>query len=142
MKIFYNSTLAKWLTPVKDVATIMLFGAVFTEAESLPYRSRRHEHTHVLQYKDFLMLGLFIDIVAAFILFACNIVSWWMLLLLLIPLLLFYVVYGVEYLWKLHIYGKDTYQNVSFEREAYAKMDDPCYNGVRVSFSNFKYLRK
>lgn len=142
MKIIYNSRLAMWLTLVDNIDTKMLFGIIFTEEAKLSETNIRFYQTKVLQFKDYLMLGLFIDLFTAFLMFACNIVSWWMLLLLLIPVLLYYILYLAEYLWKRRIYGKDARKNISFEREAYYNEQDPCYNGVRVSFSNLKYLRK
>lgn len=48
---------------------------------------------------------------------------------------LFYILYGMEWLIKLPIYGKKAYYNISFEREAYENEANPQYLKKRKMFS-------
>lgn len=48
--IHYNSKLARLLTCLTDTNTIMFFGFILTEAESLDIRTLAHERTHRLQW--------------------------------------------------------------------------------------------
>ncbi|MDL2309855.1 hypothetical protein LJC39_01890 [Parabacteroides sp. OttesenSCG-928-B22] len=134
MKIYYKSKIAKWLTFIEGFGTIMLFGAVFTEKESLPERVIEHEKVHDGQYSDCFGIGLilmsfFIGIVGW---------SWWLLAALPIPIFLFYVIYLVECLISLvvnfvrYLYAKYSrsvmivdwydkpYRNSAFEQQAKA----------------------
>lgn len=52
----------------------------------------------------------------------------------------FYLWYGVEWLVKLFFYGKASYYNLSFEREAYKYESDLEYVDNRKHFSWFKYI--
>lgn len=121
MKVFYNSKIAKVFTFLADFATIMLFGAVFTEHDSLSDRCQHHEAVHVVQYQTCFMTGL---VIAFCIFFAClgfDHYGWWMLSLLTIPVFLYYVWYLIEYLVRLIMYrdsGK-AYRMIAFEQEAY-----------------------
>lgn len=46
MKIYYNSKIAKLFTFIDGYKTIMLFGAVFTERDSISLRTEYHEEAH------------------------------------------------------------------------------------------------
>lgn len=52
----------------------------------------------------------------------------------------FYILYGLEYLIKLIIYGKDAYRNLSFEREAYANDKNLDYLKTRKHYAWIKYI--
>lgn len=52
----------------------------------------------------------------------------------------FYILYGLEYLIKLFIYGKDAYRNLSFEREAYANENNLDYLKTRKHYAWIKYI--
>jgi len=52
----------------------------------------------------------------------------------------FYIWYGLEYIIKLFIHGKDAYRNLSFEREAYGNENDFEYLKNRKPYSWIKYL--
>lgn len=56
----------------------------------------------------------------------------------------FYILYGLEWCWKLYIYrdGRKAYRNLSYEREAYTHERDLSYLYHRRHFKNFKYLTK
>lgn len=144
MKVFYNSKIAKVFTFLADFATIMLFGAVFTEHDSLSERCQHHEAVHVTQYQTMFMLGL---LIAFGVFFAClgfDVYGWWMLTLILIPISLYYVWYLVEYLVRLIMYrdsGK-AYRMIAFEQEAYDLEYEylkPCPER-RIAYS-FSFLR-
>lgn len=147
MKIYYNSKLAKLITFFKNFSTIMLFGALFTEKDSLSEKVIKHEEAHSLQYADCSSLGCAIGILLMFVLFAMDIQSFWMLLLLLIPLLMFYFLYGVEFLirWAISKDRVQAYKDVSFERHARyiaETWDKPCEKQNHyVSFGWFKFMK-
>lgn len=143
MKVFYNSKLAKILTFISDFKTMMFCGFIITEESNLSDRTINHEKIHIVQYTDYFMLGSFMALVLLFIFFGLEIITYYLFLLLLIPILLYYIVYGIEYIIRLIQYKTNdlAYENISFEREAYDKENDPCYIGVRRSFSNFKYIK-
>lgn len=114
VKWFYNSRLAKWLTPLGTCHTITLGCFVLTEkAENeVSERLRLHETTHAVQFFELLIVGLVI-----FVVLACLGCSWWWLL----PCsMLFYVWYLLEWLVRL-IKDRDwhtAYKGLAFEREA------------------------
>lgn len=145
MKVFYNSKIAKLVTFLAGFATIMLFGAVFTEYNSLSEKTKHHEAIHVIQYQTCFMLGLSI---AFGIFFAClgsNHYGWWMLSLFLIPLFLYYIWYLIEYLVRLIIYKGNSdkaYRMIAFEQEAYdleLEYMKPCPD--RRSAYSFSFIR-
>lgn len=148
MKVFYQSKIAKLVTFMAGFATVMLFGAVFTEYKKLTKTSLAHEAVHVTQYQTLFSLGLFIAIGGMFTCFAFDILSWWMLSLILIPILLYYAYYLIEYLIRLIIYrDRDkAYRMIAFEQEAYDLQHEwmkPCQERrSSFSFSFFKYYRK
>lgn len=121
-KVFYNSKLAKFLTFIEGFSTMMFFGFILTEKESLSDRVMLHEETHVRQYWDCFALGIGIAIILLFTLFAFGVAaSWYLLFLAIIPLVLYYLLYFSEYLyWVIRGKGwKDAYDYISFEIHAY-----------------------
>ena len=52
----------------------------------------------------------------------------------------FYIWYFIEWVIKLCKYGKDSYRNLSFEKEAFANDDDLTYLASRKRFAWWKYL--
>lgn len=148
MKIYYNSKIAKLVTFLANFATIMLFGAVFTEEKELSERTKHHEATHIEQYQALFMTGLVLAIGVMFACFGFDYYGWWMLSLLAIPAFLYYAWYGIEYLIRLIIYrdSDKAYRMIVFEQEAYDLQDEdikPC-NERRTasSFSFMKYYAK
>lgn len=135
------------VTFMANFATIMLFGAVFSEHKELTKTTLAHEAVHVTQYQTLFSLGLFFAVGMMFACFAFDIRSWWMLSLILIPILLYYVYYGIEYLIRLIIYrDRDrAYRMIAFEQEAYDLQQEwvkPCTERRSAcSFSFFKYYR-
>lgn len=146
MKIFYDSKIAKLLTPLDGFRTIMLFGAVFTEKDSISSRAKCHEAAHVEQYQTMFTLGLALAVATMFAFLAFDVRSWWMLWLIALPIFLYYLWYGIEYLVRLVLEQstKEAYKSISFEREARALQDEyqkPCTERKHAtSFSFLKYL--
>lgn len=54
----------------------------------------------------------------------------------------FYILYGLEYLIKLFMYGSDAYRNLSFEREAYSNDKKLDYLNNRTHYAWLKYIMK
>ena len=52
----------------------------------------------------------------------------------------FYIWYFIEWVIKLCKYGKDSYRNLSFEKEAFDNDDDLTYLATRKRFAWWKYL--
>lgn len=52
----------------------------------------------------------------------------------------FYFAYASEWFVKLFRYGRKSYKNISFEREAYKNQNDPDYLKKRESFAWIKFL--
>lgn len=148
MKVYYNSKIAKLVTFMANFATVMLFGAVFTEHKELTKTSLAHEAVHVTQYQTMFMLGLSIAFGGFFACLGFDVYGWWMLSLILIPILLYYVYYGIEFLIRLIIYrDRDkAYRMIAFEQEAYDLQYEylkPCQERRSAySFSFMKYYRK
>lgn len=147
MKVFYQSKIAKLVTFIANFATIMLFGAVFTEHKELTKTSLAHEAVHVTQYQTLFTLGLSIALGIMFICFGFDYYGWWMLSLILIPVFLYYLWYGIEFLIRLIIYrDRDkAYRMIAFEQEAYDLQQEwvkPCQERRSAySFSFMKYYR-
>lgn len=120
MKVYYKSKLAKMLTFMPGFSTMMFCGVVITEREGLSERVLAHEGTHIRQYWDLTGMGLGLSILILFTLFAFEVESWWMLTLLAVPFTLYYVVYGLEWLYWLIRVGNshEAYRKVGFERQA------------------------
>lgn len=127
----YNSSIAKFLLG-KNYHTIMLFGFVFTKLDTLPSKIRIHEQTHIAQYQDCIGIGFMFDIIALFTLFAFDVREYWMYSFIVLPFVLFYLIYGLEWLYFKLIKGlscKDAYLNIGFERQARhcaSTWDKPC----------------
>lgn len=62
MKIYYKSKIAKLFTFIDGYKTIMLFGAVFTERDSISLRAEYHEEAHCNQYHTMFCFGMFISL--------------------------------------------------------------------------------
>lgn len=62
MKIYYKSKIAKLFTFIDGYKTIMLFGAVFTERDSISLKAEYHEESHCNQYHTMFCFGMFISL--------------------------------------------------------------------------------
>lgn len=95
------------IIPVKGFSAINLFGVIFARKEykELSNITVNHEAIHTAQMKE----------------------------LLYIP---FYIIYGLEYFIKTFKYGfKDTYDHISFEKEAYEHQKDLSYLNDRKHYT-------
>lgn len=52
----------------------------------------------------------------------------------------FYLWYGIEWLFKLIKWGRQSYYHISFEQEAYLNQDNPDYCTTRKHFAWLKYV--
>lgn len=121
MKIYYKSKIAKLFTLIDGYKTIMLFGAVFTERDSISLRAEYHEEAHCNQYHTLFDFGMFVSLLTIGLCLLFGNIGWWMLWLSLIPIFLYYSWYLIEYLIRLCIYRNHdkAYHNIVFEREAF-----------------------
>lgn len=141
-KIYYNSKLAKVLTFIKDFSTMMFFGVVITEKDTLSVKSKRHEECHVYQYRDCRLLGFYVFLLLLFLLLFLGVESFWLITLAIIPLVLFYVLYGIEFLlrWIFNGFDRDkAYLDISFEKHArwYASKYENKYTSFRFWCKNY-----
>lgn len=117
MKIFYNSTIAKIFTFLGGYKTIMLFGYVFTEKNSLVKYEKVHELIHCLQFRDCMYIGMLLTVILMVLFF--PFIHYYGLLFILIPIFLFYAIYGIEYLIRrCKLNHRDAYRSISFEKQA------------------------
>ena len=95
----------------KHFYAINLFGVVFAKYQ-LSRSEQCHEYIHTLQQRELLFLG-------------------------------FYILYVAEWLVRLIQFRSPTkaYQHISFEREAYANMDNPNYTNRRKMFAWTNYMK-
>lgn len=121
MKIFYKSKIAKLFTFMQGFSTIMLFGAVFTEKNTLTAKTIVHENVHCKQYFDMVGIGFGLSIAVFFLTAAFGLTGYWMLYTLpVLPFLLYYIIYGAEYaIYRTKGYNSiEAYSNIGFEYQA------------------------
>lgn len=121
--------------PFKGYETINLFGILFTRGEIDDYEYN-HEAIHTEQWIECTMLS-------AVIIFFLNVwfdLSNWLVLL---SLVMYYILYGIEYL-AIRLFHKkqnDAYHDVSFEEEAYNNAGNLTYIKNRYPFAWIKYVK-
>ncbi len=98
------------ILPVKGFAAINLFGVLFVR-HGITITSRIMNHEQIHTRQMKELLYVF-----------------------------FYIIYVLEWIVKLFRYGKRSYHNISFEREAYSNEYDGDYLKYRKQYSFFKYL--
>lgn len=121
-KIVYNSWIARHIL-LSGYSTITIAAWVLTkykDEKEMPQYVRNHEAIHIRQWAECMISSCLI--ILALMLFA-DLSAWWLLL----SVSLFYVLYVLEWLLKLPFLGKEAYQNLSFEREAYCNQLDRDY---------------
>lgn len=99
------------LIPFKGFIAINLFGIVFARKEYKELSRRTLNHEAIHTAQMKEMLYVF-----------------------------FYLWYVIEWIIKLFRYGHNAYENISFEREAYAFQSDRCYLKVRKHYAWLKVL--
>jgi hypothetical protein len=99
------------IIPVKGYIAINIFGLIFCRKEYYPISGRTLTHETTHTKQMKETLYLF-----------------------------FYLLYGLEWLIKLFFYGKDSYRNISFEREAYGHEREDAYPINRKPFAWIKLV--
>lgn len=122
--------------PFKGYETINLFGILFTHDDYIDPVEYNHEDIHSRQWLECTTVAMFI---IAFLELIFNINFWWVL----ITPLVYYILYGLEYLIIrcFHKKQNDAYHDVSFEEEAYANENDLAYSQYRKPFAWIKYVK-
>lgn len=134
-RIFYDTV----FPPPPGFKSIMLFGFIFTHSKELGEVDLRHEREiHVNQYNDCFILGIILSLVILGIFLLCKTCGWWLLSLISIPVLLYYIWYGINYVFQLFKYWDfhKAYKNVIFERQAYSEE----YN-TEFKYKKFSFLK-
>lgn len=118
--IHYNSKLARLLTCLTDTNTIMFFGFILTEAGSLDIRTLAHERTHRLQWIFTGVKATAFCVITVAVLGLLGCAGWWMLSFLAVPFLAWYLLYILEWLFRLCQCWdmQRAYEAISYEREA------------------------
>lgn len=118
--IHYNSKLARLLTCLTDTNTIMFFGFILTEAGNLDIRTLAHERTHRLQWIFTGVKSEAFCVITVAVLWLLGCVGWWMLSLLAVPFLAWYLLYILEWLFRLCQCWdmQRAYEAISYEQEA------------------------
>lgn len=136
MRVFYDSLLAKTILP-KGFSTITLFGLIFTKytKDQMSDRTLSHEKVHVDQYTEIRNISLFLSIIftAIYCNHGGNVV--WYPINITLSYCMFYVLYVLEWIIKLIIWGlfnkkkgyamRSAYYSISFEKEAYHYQNYP-----------------
>ena len=118
--IHYNSKLARLLTCLTDVDTIMFFGFILTEADKLSMKTLAHERTHRIQWILTGLKSAAFCIITVVVLGLLGCAGWWMLSFLAVPFLAWCLLYILEWLFRLCQYRdmQRAYEAISYEREA------------------------
>lgn len=118
--IHYNSPLARFLTCLTDTNTIMFFGFILTEADKLSMKTLPHERTHRIQWILTGLKSAAFCIITVVVLGLLGCAGWWMLSFLTVPFVAWYLLYILEWLFRLCQYRdmQRAYKAISYEREA------------------------
>lgn len=134
-KIRYNSWIANTFLG-KSYSTITLAAWVCTKyinKEEMPQWVRNHECTHARQWVECMVVsGMLIWLLVLF----ANISAWWFCL----SFIMFYILYSLEYIIKLPFFRGETYNHLSFEKEAYKNQYNNNYLEDSDYFEWVKYI--
>ena len=119
-------------------SAITLFPFVFykTKYHRMNYITKAHESIHIYQQMECAMAGV---VLALIFILVFNLKGWFLL-----PgILLFYILYGLNYLINLIRCRNagDAYRLIVFEREAYFCGNIPYYTVTRNIFSWIRYIK-
>lgn len=122
MKSHYQSRVFKVLP--SRFTGIMLFGACFfrNNMESVTATvQEEHEQIHAAQYINWTIIGLVLLLLIAAVVGLSNGPLHWLLWAIPVPFLLYYIIYGVEFLVNRFRYKsmQAAYKNITFEKEAF-----------------------
>lgn len=138
-KCYFNNKIAKLILLSGYKAITLLTFSLFKQIrEKVKINDIVHEMIHGVQQEECIVLGFII----ALIILPFTTITWNSLYLLLIPLLLFYVLYGIEWLISLFFNkfnGNNSYHTISFEEEAYENEKTNDYLKNRKHFAWIKY---
>lgn len=118
--IHYNNKLARLLTCLTDTNTIMFFSFILTDAGSLDIRTLAHEQTHRIQWIFTGLKSATFCTTTVVVLGLLGYAGWWMLSFLAVPFVAWYLLYILEWLFRL-CQCRDmqrAYEAISYEREA------------------------
>ena len=118
--IHYNIPLARFLTCLTDTNTIMFFGFILTEADKLSMKTLAHERTHRIQWILTGLKSAAFCIITVVVLGLLGCAGLWMLSFLAVPFLAWYLLYILEWLFRL-CQCRDmqrAYEAISWEQEA------------------------
>ena len=117
---FYSNPLARLLTCLTDTDTIMLFGFILTEADKLSMKTLAHERTHRIQWIFTGLKSATFCIITVVVLGLLGCAGWWMLSFLAVPFLAWYLLYILEWLFRLCQYRdmQRAYEAISWEKQA------------------------
>lgn len=135
MKLVYNN-----IIPFKGYLAMCIFPFIFVrkDARAIKTTDINHETIHGRQQIETHVVALLLLAIMALV----GLFSWWWVLT--FPLM-YFALYGLEYAFRLVIYGFDArlaYKNISFEQEAYLHEDDLIYLNNRNLFASWQYLFK
>lgn len=135
MKLVYNN-----IIPFKGYLAMCIFPFIFVrkDARAIKTTDINHETIHGRQQIETHVVALLLLAIMALV----GLFSWWWVLT--FPLM-YFAFYGLEYAFRLVIYGFDdrlAYKNISFEQEAYLHEDDLIYLNNRNLFASWQYLFK
>jgi hypothetical protein len=127
------------------------FGIYLKDGWSGNIKTKNHESIHWQQQLELFFVGIIISILTVIGVNLLTIFSYinvaftqfllFMSLSAVFPFLLFYIFYVLEWLIKIPFYGKKTYMNLSYEREAYTNEANLNYiKSYRKPFASFKRL--
>lgn len=136
MKVFYNSLLAKTILP-KGFSTITLFRLILTKytKDQMSDRTLAHEKVHVDQYVEIRNVTLFLSMIITTIYYNHGGSLIYYPIAAILSYCMFYILYVLEWIIKLIIWGlfnkkkgyamRSAYYSISFEKEAYHYQNYP-----------------
>ena len=132
-RIIYNN-----IIPFKGYLAMCVFPFIFVrkDARNLTVNDINHEKIHGMQQIETHIVALILAVLLADV----GLFSWWWVL---VSPLVYFALYGLEYIVRWICYGFDTreaYRNISFEQEAYLNENDLTYIKNRHLFASWKYL--
>lgn len=135
MKIIYNK-----IIPLKGYKLMCVFPFIFVRkgTRNITVSDVNHEKIHGMQQIETHIVALILAVLLA----AVGLFSWWWIL---VSPLVYFALYGLEYIVRWICYGFDTceaYRNISFEQEAYLNETNLSYPYERKLYSFVRYLFK
>lgn len=132
-------TVKNSLIPFKGFMAITIWPFIFVKKKEWNWydaTARRHEGVHFYQQIETHIVALILAVLLAVV----GLFSWWWVL---VSPLVYFALYGLEYIARWICYGFDTreaYRNISFEQEAFVNENDLTYIKNRHLFASWAYL--